>query len=111
MSEMQIAFIVWIVLGIGFVIYGIYVMYAKRENPFGFWANAEMFQVKDTKAYNRAVGKLFVTYGLVFSVLGLPLLKGEESGLLIISMIGTMLLSIVTMLIYVMVIEKKYRKK
>ena len=81
------------------------------EKPFGFWANAQMFQVSDVKGYNRATGKLFSCFGIVFSLLGLPLLKGEESGMIILSSIGTMLASVTTMVIYVTVIENKYRKK
>lgn len=111
MTEMQQAFIVWIVIGIVFTLYGLIVMFSKKEKPLGFWANTQMFAVKDVKAYNRAIGKLFVAFGIVFSILGLPLLQGEESGLVIISSIGTMIASIVTMIIYVTVIESKYRKK
>ena len=110
-GEMQIAFVVWIIIGICFILYGIFVMHSKKNKAFGFWANAEMFAVKDSKKYNRALGKLFIGFGSVFSLLGLPLLKGEESGLLILSMIGTMITVIVTMIIYVIVIESKYRKK
>ena len=111
MTEMQQAFIIWIIIGIVFTLYGVIVMFSKKEKPLGFWANAQMFAVKDVKAYNRATGKLFVGFGIVFSILGLPLLQGEESGLVIISSIGTMIASIVTMIIYVTVIESKYRKK
>lgn len=110
MTEMQLAFIVWILIGVVFTLYGIIVMCSKKEKPFGFWANAQMFPVKDAKAYNRATGKLFVGYGIVFCILGLPLLKGEESGFVMLSSIGTMIASVVTMIIYVTVIEKKYRK-
>ena len=111
MTEMQLAFIIWIVVGLIFTIYGVIVMCSKKERPFGFWANAQMFAVDDVKGYNRATGKLFTGFGIVFCVLGLPLLKGENTGFVMITSIGTMLASIVTMTIYVTVIEKKYRKK
>ena len=111
MSEMQLAFIIWIIVGLIFTIYGAIVMCSKKERPFGFWANSQMFAVTDTKAYNRATGKLFVGFGIVFCILGFPLLMGEESGLVMITSIGTMFASIVTMTIYVTIIEKKYRKK
>ena len=111
MTEMQLAFIIWIVVGLVFTVYGTVVMCSKKEKPFGFWANAEQFPVTDAKAYNRATGKLFVSFGLVFCILGLPLLKGEETGLVMLTSAGTMFAAIVTMVIYVTVIEKKYRKK
>ena len=70
MTEMQLAFIIWIVVGLIFTIYGVIVMCSKKERPFGFWANSQMFAVTDTKAYNRATGKLFVGFGIVFCILG-----------------------------------------
>ena len=38
-----------------------------------------MFEVKDRKKYNAAVGKLFSVFGIVFILLGLPLLAGQNS--------------------------------
>ena len=38
-----------------------------------------MFEVKDRKKYNAAVGKLFSVFGLVFILFGLPLLAGQNS--------------------------------
>ena len=63
------------------------------------------------KKYNAAMGKLFCIYGLVFDLLGLPLLDGQNSPLAIISVVGVMLSIIVLMVIYVTVIEPKYKKK
>lgn len=33
--------------------------FAKSAKPFGFWANAEVAEIKDVKGYNRALGKLW----------------------------------------------------
>ena len=41
MTEMQLAFIIWIVVGLIFTIYGVIVMCSKKERPFGFWANSQ----------------------------------------------------------------------
>ena len=111
MEEGKIAFIIWSVLGAFFVVMGIYDMTSKKEKPFGFWANAEVAPIEDVKGYNRALGKLWCVYGVLFTLIGLPLLNGQNSGLLIMTMLGTMFLSIGAMVTYVVGIEPKYRKK
>lgn len=105
------AFVIWLLMSIAFVILGIYASVSKKEVAFGFWANADTFPVKDVKAYNRAVGKLWIVFGIVFSVLGLPLLKGQNNPFIILSILGIMIEAIAAMVIYTTVIEKKYRKK
>lgn len=77
----------------------------------GFWANANVFEVSDVKKYNRAVAKLFGTFGIVLIVLGLPLLAGQNSAWAMLSIVGVMMESIAAMVVYTVVIEKKYRKK
>lgn len=106
----MLAFMIWSLCGILLVGYGIHAVCSKKERPFGFWANAEMFPVQDTEAYNRAVGKLFMTFGLGFALFGLPLLGGQNSPYVIISILGVMMEAIAAMAVYVLIIEKKYRK-
>lgn len=85
--------------------------FAKSAKPFGFWANAEVAQMRDVKGYNRALGKLWCVFGVLLILIGLPILLGEKSAGVIITILGTMLLSIGVMIVYVVVIEPKYRKK
>ena len=77
----------------------------------GFWANAKMFEVTDVRKYNAAMGKLFIGFGMIFIILGLPLLSGQNSALIILSVFGVMAEVIIMMAIYTIVIEKKYKKK
>ena len=84
---------------------------SKKAKPFGFWSNAEMFQVNDVKAYNRALGKLWMVFGVVLGILGLPLLAGQNSLAIIFTIIGTMFLTVTLMAIYITVIEPKYKIK
>ena len=105
------AFVIWLLMSIAFVILGIYASVSKKEVAFGFWANADTFPVNDVKAYNRAVGKLWIVFGIVFVVLGLPLLKGQNNPFIILSILGIMIEAIAAMVVYTTVIEKKYRKK
>ena len=111
MEEKFMAFTIWAILGLLFIIMGIYCMKSRKTKPFGFWANAEVIQVKDVKGYNRALGILWCVYGVLFILIGLPLLNGQNSGLMIITMLGTMFISIGAMVVYVVEIEGKYRKK
>lgn len=106
---MVAAFIIWAVIGLFFVCMGVYSFFAKK--PMGFWANAETFAVEDVGGYNRAVGKMWIVYGIVFILLGLPIFKGQNSPLIMFSMIGIMIESIAMMIVYTVVIEKKYKKK
>lgn len=107
----MLAFIIWTVIGAAFIGLGIYSYLSKREVAFGFWANAKTFPVNDIKSYNKAVGKLWIAFGIIFIILGIPLLKGQNSPAAIISIIGVMAESIFVMAIYTTIIEKKYRKK
>ena len=105
------AFIIWALLGVLFVVMGIYEMNSKKAKPFGFWANAKTVQIEDVKGYNRALGILWCVYGVLFVLVGLPLLGEENSGMMILSILGTMFISIGAMVTYVVGIEPKYRKK
>lgn len=111
MEEKLMAFLIWIIVGVLFIIMGIYCIKSRKAKPFGFWANAEVAPVEDVKGYNRALGILWCVYGFLFTLIGLPLLDGQNSGMLIITMLGTMFISIGAMVAYVVGIEAKYRKK
>ena len=92
---------------------GAYDMHSKKTKTFGFWANAEAGSIEDVKAYNCALGRLWCVYGVLFIFMGLPLLMldKQNTGLIAIPMVGTMLISIGAMAYYSIVIEAKYRKK
>lgn len=109
-----LGYCLWSLCGLFFIIMGIYNIFSKTTRPFGFWANAETFTVKpeNIRAYNRALGKLWIVAGILFILIGLPLLIcGQNSPWMMIPILGAMLESIFLMITYVLVIEKKYRKK
>lgn len=108
---MELAFGIWCLISGLFIVLGIYSFLSKKEVAFGFWANAETFPVNDVKAYNRAMGKLWCVFGVVLAVLGLPLLKGQNTAFILLSVLGVMAEAIITMGVYTIIIEKKYRKK
>lgn len=106
----MVAFIVWLALGVAFIALGVYTILSKKEVAFGFWANAKMFPVQDIRGYNHAVGKLWCVFGIIFALLGIPLLPGQNTGYIIISILGCMAEVIAAMVVYVTIIEKKYRR-
>ena len=111
MEERYIAFIIWAIMSVVFILMGIYVLNSRKAKPFGFWANAEVTPIEDVKSYNCALGKLWCVYGILFLLIGLPLLDGQNSSLIILTILGAMFLSIGAMVAYVVGIEAKYRKK
>lgn len=104
-----IGFVIWCICSGIFLVIGISCF--RASEPAGFWANVKMCEVTDTKKYNKAVGKLFCCFGVVFAILGLPMLAGQNSPLLFLSIAGCIILIITTMLVYELVIMKKYRKR
>ena len=111
MDGRLIAFIIWVIMGVLFIAMGIYDMNSGKEKPFGFWANAEVSPVEDVKGYNRALGILWCVYGILFILIGLPLLDEKNLGLIMIPILGVMFISIAAMMVYVVGIEGKYRRK
>lgn len=109
---MIIGFMIWTLVSCGFIGYGIYLMFSKREVPVGFWANVkEQPQVTDAKGYNKALGKLFCGYGIALILLGLPMLGGQNSAGVIFTVLGAAWASIALAVIYSTVILKKYQKR
>ena len=102
-------FVIWSLLGVFIIGLGIKDMFSK--NPVGFWANTETIKVKDVKGYNRASGLLFIIYGIIFVILGIPLLEGQNTPYVLLSVIGVMVETIVIMAAHSLVIVKKYEEK
>ncbi|MBD5156273.1 MAG: hypothetical protein HDT13_01335 [Butyrivibrio sp.] len=104
-----LGFIIWAIFGCFMVGMGISAFFSKKA--VGFWANIKTFPVNDVRGYNHATGKLFIVYGIVFVVLGMPLLSGQNTPYILLSVLGVMIETIVTMAIYSLSITKRYREK
>ena len=104
-----IGFIMWALFGCFMIVLGISAFFSKK--PVGFWANVKTFPVNDIRGYNRATGKLFMAYGFVFIILGVPLLSGQNSPYILLSVLGVMIETIAMMAIYSLYITKKYSEK
>lgn len=105
----MIGFIIWALCGLLFIGFGISAFSAKEA--VGFWANAKVPPIENVVAYNKAVGRLWCVMGFVFILLGLPLLSGQNSPLILISIIGVLAEVITAMVVYTIGIEGRYRKK
>lgn len=108
MTREIIGFIIWALVGCFFIGIGISAFFAKKAT--GFWANVKQYEVNDVKKYNVAMGKLWIIYGVIMIALGLPMLSGQNSPLILLSIIGVMIETIGMMVIYMLVITPKYKK-
>ena len=106
MTENMIGFVIWALVGVVIIILGIRAYFSRKVA--GFWANIKPISVNDITGYNRAVGKLFVIYGVILIALGLPLLSGQNSPYILLSVLGVMIETIVIMAVYSLCIERKY---
>ena len=105
----MIAFLIWCAVGLFFVVLGLFTIVSPKQA--GFWANAEPIEVEDIRGYNRAVGGLFIAFGVVFSLTGIPLLAGQNSPWVLLSVLGVMAETISLMVMYTLVIERRFKKK
>ena len=109
MGGRMIGFIVWAIVGCILIGIGVSAYFSKKT--VAFWANMKAFPVRDIKGYNHALGKLFIFYGMLFVVLGIPLLSAQNTPYIFLSVFGVMIETIVFMVIYSLFIEKKYKKQ
>lgn len=94
----MVAFIIWSIVGFLFIGLGIGNFYAKR--PVGFWSNIPAPEIEDIKHYNRAVGWMWVIFGILMIVFGIPLLSGQNSPYVFLSVAGVVIEIIAIMIIY-----------
>ena len=104
-----IGFVIWAMVGVIIISLGIRAYLSGKVS--GFWANIKPISINDIAGYNRAVGKLFVIYGVILIALGLPLLSGQNSPFILLSVLGVMIETIVIMAVYSLCIERKYKEQ
>ena len=102
-------FVIWAMVGVIIISLGIRAYLSGKVA--GFWANIKPVSVNDITGYNRAVGKLFVIYGAILISLGLPLLSGQNSPFILLSVLGIMIETIAIMAVYSLCIEGKYKEQ
>lgn len=104
------AFIVWCAVSALIFAMGVFCLVSKK--PVKFWANTQMFEVSDVFAYNRALAKLWFSYGTAILLCRLPLLfEDNDIWVILGAVMGTMLSTIALIIGYLTVIERKYKKR
>lgn len=103
----NIGMIIWLIVALFFILLGISAFF--KKDTFNFWANFKGAEIRDVKAYNRSVGRLFLLYGFLLALLALLLKEGEPLKV-VFAILGVIVLTILLMVIYQSLIVPKYRK-
>lgn len=102
------AIIVWI-CALVFIAIGIYSL--KRKTPMHFWSGTtvKVEEISDIKAYNKANGIMWISYGFTYIIGGiLSLLFNTNVGGIIVAILGT--LGIIILVLVYQRIYQKYKK-
>lgn len=112
---MIIAFIVWSMCAVLFLIIGI--VDRKSEKPVGFWSNAKPWsnvkelEVTDMRAYNNAVSTIWIVFAIIFELLGLPFLFFEQNSPVFLAVMAGVVILIIAIMLAYMKVENKYKFK
>lgn len=102
----ELGFVIWVICSLLFVGIGIRCFFAKTA--VGFWAGIREPEVSDVSGYNRAVGYLWIGFGIYFILTGIPLLLGGIGLIITVTMLGSIIGCIGLMMIYTIGITRKY---
>ena len=105
---MVIAFIIWTLCSVIFAMIGI--LCIRSKEAVGFFAGCKPTGIKDVKAYNKAVSKLWFVAAIVFELLGIPFLFLEQNSPGFIPVIFGVIIEMMAMMITYVCIESKYKK-
>ncbi len=109
----MIDFIIWALAGC--LVIGNGIQCSLSREAVGFFQNRrrfnKTFEVTDVQGYNRAAGKMLCVFGILFILLGIPLLDENTSPLVLIPVCGVLPWELAQLAIYELVICKKYEKK
>ena len=104
---MLIAFVIWTMVALVFLLIGISCW--KSEKTVGFFSNVKPPEIKAVKKYNKAVAKIWFGFAAAMEIIGIPLLFIEQnSPVALLIAFAVVVLIIAIMIIYVK-IEAKYK--
>ncbi|WP_322173826.1 hypothetical protein [Acutalibacter caecimuris] len=109
--EKWILFVVFWICGAIFLGIGIYA-WRLRDRPMNFWSGREVPResITDLPGYNRAMGRLWGGYGVIYFITGLAAFWQPVAAVVLMCLLGTAGAAALV-LIYKKVIEKRYRVK
>lgn len=91
----------------------VYRYFFNEEQKAGkFFANVETAKnISDVAAYNKAVGKLWIVFAVIFEILALPLLPAQQnSPFVLLSVLGVVFLIIALVYSYMRILSKYQNK-
>lgn len=105
----MVGFIIWSLVAFLFIGLGISNFYAKQV--VGFWSVTPAPEVEDIKGFNHLVGWMWIIYGILMVLFGIPLLFITKNSLWMVVPIGGVVIeTIVIMIIYIR-LELKFKKQ
>ncbi len=105
---MIVAFIIWSVVALLFVVIGIVNWRSKTE--IGFFTGVEPGKKKDIVGYNHAVAKIWFFYAAILEIIGIPVLFiPQNSIMVVVVMLAVVALTIGITIVYVK-IDAKYKE-
>ena len=105
---MIMAFIIWTLVALFFVVIAIYARISKE--PVGFFSGVKAPEVTDVKGYNRAVSTLWFVAAVLLELMGVPFLFGEQNSAHFVSIMLLIMPLVIGMVVVYLRIEGKYRK-
>lgn len=106
---MIIGFAIWTVTAVFYLIIGISSWRSEKE--VGFFTGVKPPKMKDVKAYNHAVAKIWFWFAGLFEVIGVPLLFIEQNSPIVFLIVLAMLPLVIGTVIVYLRVEAKYRIK
>ena len=105
---MIMAFIIWTLVALFFVVIAIYARISKE--PVGFFSGVKAPEVTDVKGYNRAVSTLWFVAAVLLELMGVPFLFGEQNSAHLVFIMLLIMPLVIGMVVVYLRIEGKYRK-
>lgn len=105
---MIMAFIIWTLVALFFVVIAIYARISKE--PVGFFSGVKPPEVKDVKGYNRAVSTMWFVAAILLELMGVPFLFGEQNSAHFVFIMLLIMPLVIGMVVVYLRIEGKYRK-
>ena len=104
-----IAFVIWSIVAIIFVLIGISAWRSKQE--VGFFSFSKPVKMRDIVKYNHAVGKLWVSFAAILEFIGIPFLFAEQNSPIFIFILLEVMVLVIAVIIIYLKIEEKYREQ
>ena len=104
---MIIGFVIWSITAVIFLVIGISSWRSENEVGFFTWVNPP--KMKDVRAYNHSVGKIWFCFTGLFEMTGIPFIFIEQNSPIALLMTAAVVLLIIGLIIAYLRVEAKYR--